>query len=448
MDNGYWKQISDGANGFLNTMQQTSHNIASSLQDLGGKIPTVDQWIKKLENFDNTAQTPLPIKSAKSAGNLTIYSKKFAWLAVFLTIGSAGGTYYYYRKFGRLPFLNGNSNLHRRLAKRATNGGRRDVILIVGSLREPFVALVAKDLAKRGYIVYITSTNSEEASLATNFNKNVRPLLCASYDDTKTVRSCIKDFRQILSVPIRSFPNAAPHNLEFKGVLIFPDLFYPTGPLEALPQVVLPHVLRTKVEQPLSFLNNGLIELVREYKSSIVFVTPSNVGNIKPAFHAPESMVYGALSSLSLCLHRELSPVGVNVVHVRLGHFDASTVNVFVKHSTSHSSNSIIDEEYDDTDVKLNSVLEKQINSTVRADVLSWPESIRHIYGYRYVNSSYLLINKIHGTHFAKLLDSIADVIQSRPCQHRVINVGRGASLYDWINRSFSERSITWMLKF
>ena len=65
----------------------------------------------------------------------------------------------------------------KRRAKRASGGEKIEVIVLAGSPYSPFASLLASDLDRRGFIVYITvSTQAEEEAVKSLRAKDVRPL--------------------------------------------------------------------------------------------------------------------------------------------------------------------------------------------------------------------------------------------------------------------------------
>lgn len=53
----------------------------------------------------------------------------------------------------------------KRGAKRASNGARKEIVVIAGSARDALTRCVALDLERRGFIVYVTVSSHEDENV-------------------------------------------------------------------------------------------------------------------------------------------------------------------------------------------------------------------------------------------------------------------------------------------
>ena len=67
---------------------------------------------------------------------------------------------------------------------------------------------------------------------------------------------------------------------------------------------------------------HAFLPLLVSQKSSLLFLNSSVVPSHTPPSHAAESVIGSALNQYIYTLRREVHVEGVNVVHLRLGHFD------------------------------------------------------------------------------------------------------------------------------
>ena len=105
-----------------------------------------------------------------------VYEKTVAWVsknrtAIAVVIAFAGTTVY---------LINRNKRAHarKRRAKKLPNGAKKEIVLLACStFHDPLTRSLAVDLERRGYIVYITVSSTEEDSLVQQEAKpDLRPL--------------------------------------------------------------------------------------------------------------------------------------------------------------------------------------------------------------------------------------------------------------------------------
>lgn len=308
---------------------------------------------------------------------------------------------------------------HKRVCgSRAPDGGRQDVVLILGCPSEPLVRLIAGELNMRSFIVYVTAFNShDEEVIKDEGSPDIRALRMNPMSPA-SVQEAFEQMDLILKTRVTTMPGGAPYYLQLAAVLVIPDLQYPQGPSETLSQASIEHVIASKLITPLYFVQGGLVDLVRKYSSRVILLSPNIIGNLCPAFHLMESMSAAALSKFALTLHRELKPQAIPIVHVKLGSFDTG-------HEVSDQ--------------------QRQITNKMRGDILEWPEKTRHIYSGSYLDSSYLEMNRTNGSNLEQLHTAIARLI-TIPRPPRVQYVGRYSYAYEWLENHLPERLMTLLL--
>ncbi|PRT52699.1 hypothetical protein B9G98_00319 [Wickerhamiella sorbophila] len=398
-----WDRFTQAVSGVASSVSSTVKQVGSVVSD------QVYGTVASMSDFAARSPPPPPPPSDsfvdRMYDTIAAHKKVCAAMATVVT-----GTALYMVYSG-----NTTKRRRRRLACRAQDGGRHEVVLLAGSPSEPLVRLVAQDLNVRGFIVYILCTPGEDDLVAREKCSDIRPLVVPSYD-AQAISQVANRFDEILSAPVASFSGATPHRLKLAAVVLIPDLFYPVGPVEALSPQVWNQTLNTKVLMPLNMLSGGFLNVVRRHQARIIFMMPSIMSSLEPAFHAAESLCAAAVDSLALTLSRELEPQGVPVIHLKLGSFDTGNRRVS----------------------------ERQIIKNMRADVLAWPEQVRHLYGNAYTGSAYLQTNRTRGSRLRVLHHALFDAITaSTP---RVVYAGRGSYAYELFARMVPERLLTWIL--
>lgn len=398
-----WDRFTEAVNGVAASVSNTVKQVGSVVSD------QVSGTVTSMSDFASRAPPPPPPRGDSFVDR--IYDTVVAHKKVCAAIATvATGTALYMMYSG-----NTTRRRRRRLACRAQDGGRHEVVLLAGSPSEPLVRVVAQDLNVRGFIVYILCTPGEDELVAKEKSSDIRPLVVPSYD-AQAISQVAARFDEVLSAPVMSFSGATPHRLKLAAVVLIPDLFYPVGPVEALAPQVWNQTLNNKVLIPLNLLSGGFLNVARRHRARIIFMTPSIMSSLQPAFHAAESMSAAALDSLALTLSRELAPQDVPVIHLKLGSFDTGNRRVS----------------------------ERQIIKNMRADVLAWSEQVRHLYGNAYTGSAYLQTNRTRGSRLRVLHHALFDAITAS--SPRVVYAGRGSYAYELFAKMVPERLLSWVL--
>jgi hypothetical protein len=130
--------------------------------------------------------------------------------AIVAFVGTGGFLIYRRRKrYGR-----------KRRAKRASNGARREVVVIAGNPNEPITRSLALDLERRGFVVYIVVNTVEEEQLVRNEARaDIHPLNIDIVDVSSLTRPvsppCHSLTQRIISPCPPSRPSAASHLISF-----------------------------------------------------------------------------------------------------------------------------------------------------------------------------------------------------------------------------------------
>ena len=113
--------------------------------------------------------------------------------------------------------------------------------------------------------------------------------------------------------------------MHFSGLIVVPDVTYVTGPVQTLPPDVWSDALNARVVNSIATVQT-LLPVVSDFRARVLVLTPSIVPALRPPLHGMESTVVGALDGFTGVLGRELSEVGVDVCHMKLGAFDCSSM--------------------------------------------------------------------------------------------------------------------------
>ena len=131
----------------------------------------------------------------------------------------------------------------------------------------------------------------------------------------------VQKFTTHINSPQHTLSNAPPHNLHLNSLVLVPAINLPVSPVTSLSPPDWSDILNANLVAPFTMLHAFLPLLVSQ-KSSLLFLNPSIIPSLAPPSHAPESVIGGALSQYISTLRREVQVQGVNVVQIRLGHFD------------------------------------------------------------------------------------------------------------------------------
>jgi len=238
-------------------------------------------------------------------------------------------------------------------------------------------------------------------------------------------QQAMQKFQNLLLRPHPAFAGASPHDLTFAGLILAPDLVYPSGPIETIAPEIWSDAFHTKVVSTIATAQ-AFLPSICEFKSRILVLTPNVVASLKPAFHGMESAIVGTLEGFTTTLRRELSTLGIPVCQIKLGAFDFS-------HSAGARNH-------------------LQPISTSRT--FTWPPSARLLYAQNFINQGRIAEGKglfgdtgsmPKGTSPRELHYAVFDALtQRRP--RDVWRVGRGSLAYDIVGSWIPGGVVGWVL--
>ncbi|KAF2831515.1 DUF1776-domain-containing protein [Ophiobolus disseminans] len=309
----------------------------------------------------------------------------------------------------------------KRRAKRAGNGAKTEVVVVAGPPNSPITRSLSLDLERRGFIVYIVCSNmDEEQQVISEARADVRPLHL-DVVDTFGTQEAIERFHDTLQRPHVAFNGASPHSLMLRGIVLVPDLIFPTGPVETVPPELWSDALNAKVLNTIA-VTQALLPTICEFKSRVLMLTPSIVASLRPPFHSVETTIVKALEGFSASLRAELGTLGIDVLQFHLGTFDYSHVGP--KH---------------------------HLQTRGAGSPHAWPATTRALYARNFENqtrtghSQGFLNADSSGSSLRELHNAVFDaMLQKRP--RAVWRVGRGAVSYDLVGSWFPEGLVGWMM--
>jgi NAD(P)-dependent dehydrogenase (short-subunit alcohol dehydrogenase family) len=258
----------------------------------------------------------------------------------------------------------------------------------------------------------------EEQQVLSESRPDVRPLHL-DVVDTMGTQDVIERFNELLTKPHVAVPGASPHNLTLRGVILIPDLIYPTGPVETVSPELWSDALNAKVLNTIA-VTQALLPTICEFKSRVLMLTPSIVPSLRPPFHSVETTVVSALEGFLSSLRAELGTLGIDVLQFHLGTFDLT--NVGPKH---------------------------HLQTRARGSPHAWPATTRALYANNFENQTRVAENRgllnHNGSSLRELHNGVFDALmQNRP--RKVWRVGRGSVTYDLVGNWVPSGIVGWMM--
>lgn len=291
------------------------------------------------------------------------------------------------------------------------------VTVIAGPPNSPIVRSLSLDLERRGFIVYIVcSTMDEEQQVVGESRADVRPLHL-DVVDTFGTQEAIKRFHDTLTKPHVAFTGATPHNLDLRGVVLVPDLIFPTGPIETISPELWSDALNAKVLHTIA-VTQALLPTVCEFKARVLMLTPSIIPSLRLPFHSVETAVVKALEGFLASLRAELGTLGIDVLQFHLGTFDYSHVGP--KH---------------------------HLQTRAAGSPHAWPATTRALYARNFESQTRAGPGRADssGSSLRELHNGVFDALtQRRP--RSVWRVGRGSVTYDLVGSWAPEGLVGWMM--
>lgn len=360
-----------------------------------------------LNYFSSAPQKPLdPLKSLSNPLKEKCNDHKLEIFSV-LTIGLGIAGYYYYQKRQLAPYRNKHN---KRRVPKLPNGARRDVVLVVGSPTEPLTRLLAIDFEKRGFIVYLTILDDKDFKYIQS-NGITDDINYLNLNENDTYDVSFRKFAQLLKVKVVPFQGAESHMLRLSAVVFTPNLYFPLGPIENIPMSSWTK-LQDKLAVYFRIIGSGLLDIVREQRSKMITIVPTIVSSLQMPYHAPETILQNSLKSLFAILAKELSPQGISVTQIRLGNLNLSNTRSLPASRATRLSN------------------------IVEAEVRSWSEEMRSVYGDQFLKSqakSSQIGSSLKTKGLRDLHHLLFDLIFTTSRNPLVTYYGAGAKAYDRI---------------
>lgn len=240
------------------------------------------------------------------------------------------------------------AHARKRRARKLPNGAKREIVVLACStFHDALTRSLALDLERRGYVVYVTVSSTDEDSLIQQEAKaDLRPLWI---DLTSTVPNPAVDvhpnlepIRELLtkssrpSSPTsnRSFQGSSMGNMTLAGVVVFPGCSgFAEGPLALLPPTDIVDTLNTRLVSPVLTIQQFLPLLANhstnpKSPASIVIAYPSIPQSLNSPRQIPECLVTSSLSTLASSLRREIYAANANITvsELKMGNFDMGSV--------------------------------------------------------------------------------------------------------------------------
>ncbi|KAH8732708.1 hypothetical protein GQ44DRAFT_696306 [Phaeosphaeriaceae sp. PMI808] len=254
----------------------------------------------------------------------------------------------------------------------------------------------------------------EEQQVISESRADVRPLHL-DVVDTFGTQEAIERFNDTLTRPHVAFTGASAHHLSLRGVVLVPDLIFPTGPVETVSPELWSDALNAKVLNTIA-VTQALLPTVCEFKARILMLTPSIVASLRPPFHSVETTIVKALEGFLASLRAELGTLGIDVVQFHLGTFDYSHVGP--KH---------------------------HVQTKAAGSPHTWPATTRALYARNFENQTRAVYSRGTGSSLRELHNAVFDALtQKRP--RSVWRVGRGSVTYDVVGNWVPEGLVGWMM--
>lgn len=260
----------------------------------------------------------------------------------------------------------------------------------------------------------------EEQQVHGDSRADVRPLHLDVADVLGT-QEAMKRFQDMLLKPHAAFPGASPHNLHFRGLVLVPDLVYPSGPIETIGPELYSDALNAKVLNTIA-VTQAFLPTVSEFKARVLMCTPSIVSSLQPPFHSVETAVVSALEGFTSSLRGELGTLGIDVCQFKLGTFDCSHVGT-----------------------------KQHLQTTAGPNTVAWPATTRRLYASNFVSQSRvaqtrgLVTANNSGSSLRELHNAVFDALTQRRPRH-VWRVGRGSVTYDLVGSWVPAGLVGWMM--
>ncbi|KAI5284140.1 hypothetical protein KEM54_001564 [Ascosphaera aggregata] len=228
----------------------------------------------------------------------------------------------------------GNQILFRsrkRKARRAGNGARKEIVIVAGSPHDVMTRMIALDLDRRGFIVFVTTASVTEERLVRGENReDIIPLtidLTYTDRDQSEIHPSLQHIHSLITQPQSPVPGVPPHLCQLSGLIVIPHPACPSGPVSAISASSWTNAINSRIVTPILITRLVLPLLaINKHSSSIVILSPSLQESVSAPFAGPEVTTAGGLSSFAKSLRNELrflrSENPIDVTELKLGNIN------------------------------------------------------------------------------------------------------------------------------
>lgn len=222
-------------------------------------------------------------------------------------------------------FMKSRQTHKKRRARRSASGARTDVVVVAGSPASPMTSAISLDLERRGFVVYVVASTGEDDQYVRSQSRVDLLPLHLDLVDPYAAQEQLSRFQHLLSREHHAFEGAAPHRLNFAGLVLVPDTQSQATAIADISSEEWSDALNAKVLNTIA-TTQLFLPIITELKAKILLLTPSVTPSLRLPEHAIESTVFSALSGFTSTLAAELSLQGVSVSQFKLGNIDIPAV--------------------------------------------------------------------------------------------------------------------------
>ncbi|KAK2871991.1 hypothetical protein FQN49_002647 [Arthroderma sp. PD_2] len=407
---------------------------AASIRDTLSQQSWIPSSIRPPPNPKFFPDVFLPPKSTFEKCQDWISENRVLAVSALAFVGTGGVLLYGQRKF----------HVKKRRARRAGTGARKEIVVISGSPHEPMTRSIACDLERRGYIVFITATSTEEQQvIESEGREDIRSLwfdLSHSPATPSDIHPSLYVIQSLITTAQAPSHGMPAHTCQLSAVILIPSLNYPTGPVAGNTASSWADTINTHLLYPI-LTTQFLLPLLtlKSNTPSIVFISPTIQSSLSAPFASPEVVTTRAISGFATSLRQELnllvssngaSSGAIDVIEVKIGNLD----------------------------------LGRQYRSGQRhnnkgTEVLAWQPHQRALYGSPYLSSiDYRLgapgnvapnsspARELHYAIFDAIAPSKKNWFGWREKKPRTVYVGRGSIAYSIISQIIPGGVVGWIL--
>lgn len=356
------------------------------------------------------------------------------------------------------------AHARKRRAKKFSNGAKKEIVVLAcSSFHDPLTKSLAIDLERRGYIVFVTVSSSEEDSLVRSEAKpDVRSLwmdLTSSVPNPEVdIHPNLEYIREMISYTSNTLSSGSmkpppfvhsERNYSLAGVVVLPGSSgYPAGPFLTIPPSDLVDTLNTRLISTVVTVQQFLPLLTNHSSSSspatIILAYPSIPLSLSSPLQTPEILITSSLSAFTCSLRHELQQqsADVRVTELKLGNFDFG--NTPSKRSRSQ----------DDPDHVYPRDVESQASALTAPS--HWHSSQRAARQRSSSGQSSIIKGRPVRDFHNAVFDALAPPITFKAFgvlpwtvgnrKPRTVYVGSGAKLYDAVGRMAPGGLVAWMM--